>query len=105
MSCTMSLRRRPRSLRSESRTNSVPSPGPWTERNPPRSRGGKNGGRTTRKVRCRPCHNGGPAMILPEEFHADYSFYEKFNSPDGEKATSLKLLLKDLKFSSEIQYG
>jgi hypothetical protein len=46
-----------------------------------------------------------PAMMLPEEFHADYSFYEKFNSSDGEKAISLKMLLKDLKFSSDIHYG
>jgi hypothetical protein len=48
-----------------------------------------------------------PAMMLPEDFHADYSFFDKFNSDeaDGEKATSLKLLLKDLKFSSEVQYG
>jgi hypothetical protein len=47
------------------------------------------------------------AMMLPENFHADYSFYEKFNGEklDGEKATSLKLILKDLRFSSEVEYG
>lgn len=48
-----------------------------------------------------------PAYFLPEDFHVDYSYYEKFNSVDGdpEKGTSLKLLLKDLRFSSEVDFG
>jgi hypothetical protein len=48
-----------------------------------------------------------PAPMLPEGFHADYSHYEKFSSEDdkGEKGTSLKLLLKDLQFCSDVQYG
>jgi hypothetical protein len=48
-----------------------------------------------------------PAMMLPANFHADYSFYEKFNAVEGngEKGTSLKLLLKDIQFSSEVQHG
>jgi len=50
---------------------------------------------------------GRPAFMLPPEFNADYSHYEKFNAPDekGDPGTSLKLLLKDLTFSSEVQYG
>lgn len=45
--------------------------------------------------------------MLPEGFHADYSHYEKFSSEDdkGEKGTSLKLLLKDLQFYSDVQWG
>ena len=45
--------------------------------------------------------------MLPEGFSADYSFYDKFNSEDanGEKGTSLKLLLKDLQFCSDVQSG
>jgi hypothetical protein len=48
-----------------------------------------------------------PAFMLPPEFNADYSHYEKFNAPGekGDPGTSLKLLLKDLTFSSEVQYG
>jgi hypothetical protein len=48
-----------------------------------------------------------PAWMLPEGFHADYSFYETFSSEDenGEKGTSLKLLLKDIQFCSDVQYG
>ena len=48
-----------------------------------------------------------PAMMLPDGFNADYSFFDKFNAEekDGEKATSIKLLMKDLKFSSDVQYG
>ena len=48
-----------------------------------------------------------PASMLPDGFHVDYLFYEKFNpvEADGERATSLKLLLKDLTFSAEVQYG
>jgi hypothetical protein len=48
-----------------------------------------------------------PAMMLPAEFHADYSFYDKFNAVDGtdEKGSSLKLLLKDIQFSSKVQHG
>jgi hypothetical protein len=40
------------------------------------------------------------AWMLPAEFHADYSFYKKFSVTDtnGESGTSLKLLLKDIKF-------
>jgi hypothetical protein len=48
-----------------------------------------------------------PPLMLPEEFHADYSFYEKFSiaDPKVEKGTSLKLLLKDIRFCSDIQHG
>jgi hypothetical protein len=47
-----------------------------------------------------------PAMMLPEGFNADYSSYEKFNSEEsGEKGTSLKSLLNDLKFCSDVQHG
>ena len=48
-----------------------------------------------------------PALMLPGNFHADYSFYDKFNLLDekGEKGTSLKLLLKDLRFSSKAEPG
>jgi hypothetical protein len=48
-----------------------------------------------------------PALMLPDNFHADYSFYDKFNLLDekGEKGTSLKLLLKDLRFSSKAEPG
>ena len=48
-----------------------------------------------------------PAWMLPEAFNADYSFYEKFNSVDenGETGTSLKLLLEDVTFSAQTQYG
>lgn len=48
-----------------------------------------------------------PAMMLPEHFHADYSHFEKFDVQDGsnEKGTSMKLLLKDLQFCSDVQYG
>lgn len=48
-----------------------------------------------------------PAWMLPEGFHADYSFYKKFSSEDekGEKGTSLKLLLNDFQFCSDVQYG
>lgn len=48
-----------------------------------------------------------PALMLPDNFHVDYSFYDKFNLPDekGEKGTSLKLLLKDLRFSSKPEPG
>jgi hypothetical protein len=47
------------------------------------------------------------AWMLPAEFHADYSFYDKFSvtDPDGESGTSLKLLLKDIRFWSDIQAG
>jgi len=47
------------------------------------------------------------AWMLPAEFHADYSFYDKFNvtEPGGERGTSLKLLLKDIRFCSDIQAG
>ena len=45
--------------------------------------------------------------MLPAEFHADCSFYEKFSVTDtnGESGTSLKLLLKDIKFCSDIRAG
>jgi hypothetical protein len=48
-----------------------------------------------------------PALMLPDNFHADYSFYDRFNLCDekGEKGTSLKLLLKDLRFSSKPESG
>jgi hypothetical protein len=48
-----------------------------------------------------------PPLMLPEGFHADYSFYKKFSSadPTGEQGTSLKLLLKDIQFCSDVQYG
>lgn len=48
-----------------------------------------------------------PANMLPAEFNADYSFYDKFNAVDGEaeKGTSLKLLLKNMTFSSEVLPG
>jgi hypothetical protein len=51
--------------------------------------------------------NRRPAMMLPEGFNADYSFYDRFNSEEtnGEKGTSLGLLLKDLKFCSDVQHG
>jgi hypothetical protein len=51
--------------------------------------------------------NRRPAMMLPDGFHADYSFYEKLNAEgaDSEKATSLKLLLKDITFSAQVQHG
>jgi hypothetical protein len=47
------------------------------------------------------------AWMLPAEFHADYSFYDKFSVTDanGESGTSLKLLLNDIKFCSDIQAG
>lgn len=47
------------------------------------------------------------AWMLPAEFHADYSFYKKFSvtDADGEGGMSLKLLLKDIEFCSEIQAG
>jgi hypothetical protein len=46
-------------------------------------------------------------LMLPEGFLADYSHYEKFSADDGkgEKGTSLKLLLKNLQFCSDVQYG
>ena len=45
--------------------------------------------------------------MLPAEFHADYSFYDKFSvrDPVGESGTSLKLLLKDINFCADIQPG
>jgi hypothetical protein len=45
--------------------------------------------------------------MLPAEFHADYSFYEKFSVTDtnGESGTSLKLLLKDIKFVPTYRLG
>jgi hypothetical protein len=48
-----------------------------------------------------------PALMLPANFHVDYSSYEKFSAVerDGRKGTSLELLLKDLQFSSEVQPG
>ncbi|WPO39794.1 hypothetical protein [Tardiphaga sp. 42S5] len=47
-----------------------------------------------------------PAGILPEGFHADYSFYSKFNAVDESgQGTSLRLLLKDIQFCSDVQYG
>lgn len=48
-----------------------------------------------------------PALALPDGFAADYSFYDKFSADDesGEKGSSLKLLLKDLQFCSDVQYG
>jgi hypothetical protein len=48
-----------------------------------------------------------PALMLPDGFHADYSFFEKFNYVDekGEKGTSLKLLLKDVRFSTKPEPG
>jgi hypothetical protein len=48
-----------------------------------------------------------PAFMLPAEFQADYSFYDRFNAVGGadEKGTSLKLLLKDIQFSSDVQPG
>jgi hypothetical protein len=47
-----------------------------------------------------------PALMLPDNFHADYSFYDKFNLLDEkEKGTSLKLLLRDLRFSSKAEPG
>jgi hypothetical protein len=48
-----------------------------------------------------------PPLMLSEGFHSDYSSYDKFSSEDdkGEKGTSLKLLLKDLQFCSDTQYG
>jgi hypothetical protein len=47
------------------------------------------------------------AWMLPAGFHADYSFYEKFSVKDtgGERETSLKLLLEDIKFCSDVQPG
>jgi hypothetical protein len=44
---------------------------------------------------------------LPAEFHVDYSFFRKFGEEDtdGESGTSLKLLLKDINFCSDIQPG
>jgi hypothetical protein len=47
------------------------------------------------------------AWMLPAEFHADYSFYEKFSVTDtnGESGTSLKLLLKDIKFVPTYRLG
>ncbi|WP_316238673.1 hypothetical protein [Bradyrhizobium sp. SZCCHNR1015] len=48
-----------------------------------------------------------PAWMLSEPLDADYSYYEKFNSMDekGEGGTSLKLLLKDIKFSPQTEHG
>ena len=45
--------------------------------------------------------------MLPAEFHADYSFYDKFNISDerGGPGTSLKLLLKDIRFSANVEPG
>ena len=45
--------------------------------------------------------------MLPEPFHADYSFFEKFCGLDGagEKGAAIKLLLKDIEFSAKVQNG
>jgi hypothetical protein len=47
------------------------------------------------------------AWMLPAEFNADYSFYEKFSvkDTDGERETSLKLLLRNIDFCSNVQPG
>jgi hypothetical protein len=48
-----------------------------------------------------------PSPKLPETFFADYSFYDRFSmsDDDGEKGTNLKLLLKDIRFSSVAEPG
>jgi hypothetical protein len=48
-----------------------------------------------------------PRVKLPAEFNADYSFYEKFSvkDTDGERETSLKLLLRNIDFCSNVQPG
>ena len=47
-----------------------------------------------------------PAWMLPDNFHADYSFYKKFDTADGDEiGTSMKLLLKDIQFSSGVEQG
>jgi hypothetical protein len=50
--------------------------------------------------------NSRPAMML-DGFHADYSAFDKFNGDygNGEKATSLKMLLNDITFSAKVQDG
>jgi hypothetical protein len=48
-----------------------------------------------------------PVHMLPEQFHADYSFFDMFNAVEDEpeQGTSLKKLLDNMTFSSEVQPG
>jgi hypothetical protein len=48
-----------------------------------------------------------PAGRFPENFHADYSAFDKFKVVDrpGEEGISLKLLLKTIQFLSGVEYG
>src|ERR1700752_319951 len=44
---------------------------------------------------------------LPDAFFANYSFYDRFNmtTDSGEQGADLRLLLKDIRFSSTILQG